>query len=48
MTPTLFLYILGTICLALEAVGVRVPRVSFGWIGLTLIAFAALILPEID
>jgi len=48
MTVALFLYLLGTIGLALEAVGVRPPRVSLGWLGLTLIAFAALILPEIS
>jgi hypothetical protein len=48
VTLSLFLYILGTIALALEAIGVRAPRVSLGWLGLTLIAFTALILPEID
>jgi hypothetical protein len=39
------LYILGTIGLALEAFAVRVGRVSPGWLGLTLIAVAALLLP---
>jgi hypothetical protein len=45
MTLQLLLYILGTIGLGLEAARLALPRVSFGWLGLTLIAFAALILP---
>jgi hypothetical protein len=48
MSLQLFLYLLGAIGLLLEAVSVRAGRVSFGWAGLTLIAFAALILPQID
>lgn len=48
MSVQLFLYLLGTIGLVLEAVGVRLPRVSFGWLGLALIAFAALLLPHLD
>lgn len=47
MTVQLLLYLLGTIGLALEAVGVRLPRLSFGWLGLTVLAFAALILPAL-
>jgi hypothetical protein len=45
MTLQLLLYILGTIGLVLEAVRLGVPRCSFGWLGLALISFGALILP---
>lgn len=47
MTLQLLLYILGTIGLGLEAARLTPPRLLFGWLGLMLIAFAALILPAL-
>lgn len=47
MTATLLLYLIGVILLALATAGVSLPRVHFGWAGLTLIAVGALILPAI-
>jgi hypothetical protein len=47
MTVQLFLYLLGTVGLVLEAVRVGLPRLSFGWLGLAVIAFAALVLPAL-
>jgi hypothetical protein len=48
MTLQLLLYLLGFVCLILAAVGVGVPRVSLGWLGLALWLFAAAILPAIQ
>lgn len=47
MTLQLLLYILGTIGLALEAARVGLTRLSFGWLGLTLVAIGAFILPAL-
>lgn len=47
MTLQLLLYILGTIGLLLEAARVGLPRCSFGWLGLALIAFGALVYPAL-
>lgn len=47
MTLQLLLYILGTIGLVLEAAGLGLPRLSFGWLGLALIVFGALIYPAL-
>jgi hypothetical protein len=47
MTLTLLLYLIATILLALATFGVSLPRVHFGWAGLTIIAIGALILPAI-
>jgi hypothetical protein len=47
MSAALLIYIVATILLVLAAAGVSLPRVHFGWAGLALIAFAALILPAI-
>lgn len=47
MTAQLLLYLLGTIGLALEAAHVGLPRLSFGWSGLVLIAIGALIVPAL-
>jgi hypothetical protein len=41
-------YLLGTILLVLEAVGVRAPRVSLGWLGLASWLFAFGVLPAIQ
>jgi hypothetical protein len=40
-------YLLGTILLVLEAVGIRPPRVSLGWLGLACWLFAFGVLPAI-
>jgi hypothetical protein len=47
MTVQLLLYLIATILLALATFGVSLPRVHFGWAGLTLIAIGALILPAV-
>ena len=47
MSVELLLYLTGTILLGLAAAGVSLPRVHFGWAGLTLIAVGALILPAV-
>lgn len=47
MTVTLLLYLIATILLGLATAGVHLPRVHFGWAGLTLIAFTALVLPTV-
>lgn len=44
---TLVLYIIGIILLVLAAFGVNAGRVAFGWLGLAVIAFAALLLPHL-
>lgn len=47
MTVELLLYLIATILLALATFGVSLPRVHFGWAGLTIIAFTALVLPAL-
>jgi hypothetical protein len=47
MTVTLLLYLIATILLGLATFGVSLPRLHFGWAGLTLIAIGALILPAV-
>ncbi len=47
MTLTLLLYVIAFILLVLAAFGVNPRRVSLGWLGLAIIAFAALLLPHI-
>lgn len=43
----LVLYIIGIVLLLLAAFGVGFSRVSFGWLGLAIIAIAALLLPRL-
>jgi hypothetical protein len=47
MTISLFLYILAVILLFLAAIGVNPPRVSLGWLGLTLWLFTYALLPHL-
>lgn len=47
MSIQLLLYLLGIVGLVLEAFGVRIGPMSPGWLGLTIIAIAALLLPAI-
>ena len=47
MTVELFLYLLGVLGLALAAAGIS-RWVHFGWAGLALLAFTALILPALQ
>jgi hypothetical protein len=41
------LYILGTLLILLGAFGARLPHVSIEWLGVAILAFAALLLPKI-
>jgi hypothetical protein len=47
MSLQVFLYVLGAILLALAALGVNLPRVSLGWLGLAVVVFAFGVLPAI-
>jgi len=44
MTMTELAYVVAVICLALATLGVGLPRVHFGWLGLALVVLVAYVL----
>ena len=44
----LILYVIAFVLLLLAAFSVDFRRVAFGWLGLAIIAFTALLLPHLD
>ncbi len=48
MSVSLLLYLIALVLLVLAAFGVSPPRVSLGWLGLSVWLFTAAVLPSLD